>query len=135
MLDRSAKCHKRSMRVKASFAIRGTEAQWVSDASAAVIPRSVRSQSLLNFRLAGQWLGDPPLPKATRPHCMRAMLVANINVANAFANGTIGRIVWWGPEQEDAGSGSLDRLRQPAILANAPGVQVRFYKEEAMQSQ
>ena len=134
VLDRSGKCHKRSMRVKASFAIRGTEAQWVSDASAAVIRRSVRSQSPLNLRLAGQWLDDPPLPKATRPHCMRAMLVANINVANAFANGTIGRVVWWGPEQHDTGSDNMGRLRKPAILVSAPGVQVCFYEEEAMQS-
>ena len=39
---------------------------------------------------------------ATRPHCMRAMLVANIDVPNGFANGASGRIVHWGPEDAEA---------------------------------
>ena len=59
---------------------------------------------------------------------MRAMLVANIDVPNRFANGAIGRIVHWGPEAEE-GDGMWRKVQ-----ANAADVQVRFYHEDSYQS-
>ena len=56
------------------------------------------------------------------------MLVANIDVPHNFANGTSGRIVHWGPDVEEA-----DGSRR-VVLANVPGVQARFYTEEAWAS-
>ena len=61
---------------------------------------------------------------------MRAMLVANFDVPHAFANGSLGRVVHWGPEVVEDGR----PRRQRTLLANVPGVQVRFYKESAFQS-
>ena len=128
LLERSAKKHGRSLKVKAVFATRGTEKQWIREAAAAEIRRTVRSQCLTTLRLAGQWLEDPPMPGIARPHCMRAMLVANIDVAGGFANGALGRIVHWGPDTSMSGTGLH------SCLANVPGVQVRFYHEEALKS-
>ena len=61
---------------------------------------------------------------------MRAMMVANENVEHGFANGSVGRIVHWGPEPEHA---AADRKR--TYRANYPDMQARFYLEEAYQSQ
>ena len=61
---------------------------------------------------------------------MRAMLVANIDVEHAFANGALGRAVHWGPDVAE----DFRLRRSRAVLANAPDVQVRFYKEAAFQS-
>ena len=41
------------------------------------------------------------LPMQPAPFFMRAMLVANIDVPNRFANGTQGRIVGWSPDIDD----------------------------------
>ncbi len=127
--ERNGRQHRRALRIKAVFAARGTESQWICEEAASAIRRSVRSQCLMNLRLAGQWLGDPPLAAAARPHCMRAMLVANVDVPNAFANGACGRVVYWGPEPQAAS----DKRR--AILANTPGVMARFYHEASWKSQ
>ena len=129
VLERSGKQHLRALRVKAVFATRGTESQWIRQEAANAIQRTVRSQSLVNLRLAGQWLADPPHPGASRPHCMRAMLVANVDVPHGFANGTAGRVVHWGPEAEEATEG------RRMVLANVPGVQARFYTEAAWTSE
>ena len=102
VLERSAVVHKRALNVKAVFAAHGTKSQWIGDTAAAQIRRTVRSQCLVHLRLAGQWLDDPPVNGAQRPHCMRAMLVANIDVPNGFANGALGRLVHWSPEPEFA---------------------------------
>ena len=129
VLKRSSKVHARAQKVKAVFLARGTQAQYVRDEAAADIRRSVRSQSLTTVHLAGQWLGDPPLRGAQRPHCMRAMLVANESVENGFANGTLGRVTYWGPQiQDDAGR------QKRTLRANVPDVQTRFYKEESYSS-
>ena len=61
VLQRSAKKHGRALRVKAVFATRGTENQWIQESAAAEIKRTVRSQSLVTLRLAGQWPQDPPI--------------------------------------------------------------------------
>ena len=80
VLERIRNRCKRSLRVKAVFVARGTESAFVRESAAAAIRRSVRSQALTTLRLAGQWPEDPPLGDVTRPHCMRAMLVANMDV-------------------------------------------------------
>ena len=92
VLKRSAKLHGRAQKVKAVFLARGTQDQYARDEAAADIRRSVRSQCLTTLPLAGQWLDDPPLPRAQRPHSMRGMLVANDSVEHGFANGTLGRL-------------------------------------------
>ena len=103
--------------------------QYIRDQAAAEIRRCARSQAQTTLPLAGQWLADPPVHGQLRPHCMRAMLVANENVHNGFANGSVGRIVHWGPEPEQ------DAPRQKRVLrANVPDIQVRVYLEEAYQS-
>ena len=131
VLERSGKQHGHALRVKAVFATRGTETQWIRDEAANAIRRTVRSQCLVNLRLAGQWLDDPPLRGKDRPHCMRAMLVANFDVTNCFANGTAGRVVHWDPEADEDGATGNRRV----VLANVPAVQARFYTETAWASQ
>jgi len=96
VLERSAAKHKRALKVKAVFLARGTQSGYLRTAAAQTIARQVRNQSLVTLRLAGQWLDDPPIGGADRPHCMRAMLVANMDVPNGFANGAVGRVVHWG---------------------------------------
>ena len=124
--------HQRSLKVKAAFAPRGVHSQWIRESATADIRRAVRSQSLTQLHLAGQWLEDPPLRRAAKPYCMRAMLVANVDVANGFANGSMGRATCWGPE----GGEVLKRQRKTrTVSAKTPGVVVRFYKEEAMSTE
>jgi len=129
VLQRSAAKYGRALRVKAVFGTRGADKQWIRESAAAEIRRSVRSQSLVTLRLAGQWSEDAPVAPAMRPHFMRAMLVANIDVPNGFANGASGRIVHWGPEHV-SGIGEKGH----SLLANVPGVQVRFHHEDSLQS-
>ena len=128
VLQRVAKSCGRSLRVKAVFATRGAERHWIREEAAAEIRRTVRSQSCVSLRLAGQWVDDAPAPPATKPHWMRAMLVANVDVANGFANGAAGRIVHWGPDMPSGG------LRKQTVLANVPEVQVRFLHEASASS-
>ena len=126
VLKRSAKRHHRSQTFKAVFATQGTDKQWIRDSAAGEIKRSVRSQSLVTLRLAGQWFEDAPISPATRPHWMRVMLVANTDVAGGFANGALGRAVHWGPE------GAAHGLKSKSFLANVPGVQLRFFHEASI---
>ena len=56
---------------------------------------------------------------------MRAMLAANMDVENDFANGTIGRIAYWAPEAPE----------RQLIRATHPELMVRFYKESSLQAQ
>ena len=63
VLERSGKLHERSLRVKAVFAVRGTDKKWIREEAANGIRRTVRSQCLVNLRLAGQWLEDPPISR------------------------------------------------------------------------
>ena len=60
---------------------------------------------------------------------MRAMRVANESVEHGFANGTVGRVTYWGPQiQDDAGR------QKRTLRANVPDVQTRFYKAESYSS-
>ena len=130
VLKRIADRGGRRLKVKAMFKGRGSTRAWYKNPlNVAKITRKVRSQRLTNLALAGQWPKDPPWPGEERPHLMRAMLVANIDVPNGFANGASGRIVHWGPEHAAIG------LRSKGYLANVPGVQVRFVPEAALASQ
>ena len=126
---RSAIEHQRSLKVKATFAPRGVHGQWIRESATADIKRAARSKSLTQLHLAGQWLEDPPLRGASRPYCMRAMLVANEDVANGCANGSMGRATCWGPEGSEV---QKRRRKTVTVSAKTPGVVVRFYKEEAM---
>ena len=63
------------------------------------------------------------------PHCMRVMLVANIDVGGGFANGAQGRISQWFPEE------GVDGRRHRSCRANVPEVQARFYHEASFVSQ
>jgi hypothetical protein len=119
--------YKRELKVKAVFVAKGTHSAFVTDAAAQAIRRTVRSQSLVTLRLAGQWIDDPPIAPDVRPHLMRGMLVANLDVTNGFANGTTGRVAHWGPDQTKKTRG------HKALLANVPGLQARFYLETSMQ--
>ena len=116
--------------MKAAFYAKGSRGKPLSEAATATIIRAVRTQSLVNLRLAGQFFNDTPAEYTEsgalgcrRPLMMRAMLVANMDVANDFANGTIGRIAYWAPEAP---------ARQP-IRATHPELMVRFYKESSLQ--
>merc|ERR1712197_195378 len=108
-----------TLRVKAVFLARGSQKQWVRDVAAREIRRTVRSQCLPTLRLAGQWLHDPPVRPEKIPHCMRVMLVANIDVEHGFANGATGRLERWSPEV------SATQRRVKHVRANVPEVQAR----------
>ena len=125
VVKRSAQTHKRAMNVKAVLIAKGTQNQFVRQSAAAEIRRAVRAQATTTLRLAGQWLGDAPVRGTPRPHCMRMMLVANMDVGHGFANGTLGRGTHWGPEA----LAPTRRANARSVLSNVPDVQVRFYKE------
>ena len=114
--------------MKAVFLARGSQKQWARDVVAREIWRTVRSQCLTTSRLAGQWKDDPLRRGETRPHCMRVMLVANIDVEHGHANGATGRLVHWSPEF----SATNERVKK--VSANVPEVQARFYHEASYQS-
>ena len=70
VLTRIGKRYGRALRVKAVFLARGSQKQWVRDAAAREIRRTVRSQCLPKLRLAGQWLQDLPVrPEKYRAAC------------------------------------------------------------------
>ena len=108
--------------------MRGSQNQWVRDEADREIRRTVRSQCLSVLRLAGQWQEDPPLINEARPHCMRVMLVANLDVPNVFASGASGRLVSWSPDN------GADGEPLKTVRANVPEVQARFYHEESYNS-
>ena len=121
---RVAKKFGRSLRIDAEFCPANNPEQVLRTTKS--ISRAVRNQAPLKLHLAGQWLGDPLAFKQSKPYYMRAMLVANVDVPNRFANGTQGRIVSWSPEQND-------RHASP-IGASDPAIMVRFVHEHALTS-
>ena len=127
VLTRIGKRYGRSLRVKAVFCARGSHNQWVRHKAAQDIRRTVRSQCLTTLRLAGQWKDDPLRRGETRPHCMRVMLVANIDVEHGHANGATGRLVHWSPEF----SATNEKVKH--VRANVPEAQARFYREASYQ--
>ena len=127
VLKRSAKKHDRSLKVKAVFSNATNKDRTIEGNAVANIKRVVRSQSLLKLHLAGQWMHDQPALHKKRPHLMRAMLVANLDVQNRFANGTRGRITSWSPDIDDS--------MADTVAANHPELVVRFFHEDAIRSQ
>ena len=127
VLKRSAKKHDRSLKVKAIFCSATNKDRTIEGNAVNSIKRCVRSQSLIKLHLAGQWMHDQPAIHKKQPHLMRAMLVANLDVQNRFANGTRGRVASWSPEIEDPTTES--------IPANHPDLVVRFFHEDAIKSQ
>ena len=119
VLTRIGQRYGRALRVKAVFLARGSQNQWVRDVAAREIRRAVRSQCLTTLRLVGQRLGDPPMRGEKRPHCMRAMLVANIDVEHGHANGATGRLVRWFPEVSAIGGAGQACLIECARGASA----------------
>ena len=72
-------------------------------------------------------------------YLMRAMLVANIDVENRFANGTQGRIVQWSPDLGIASAPKLGKRKKlgpeddtPRVTAGDAEVMVRFVHEHAL---
>ena len=51
-----------------------------------------------------------------------------VRTANGFANGATGRVVHWGPDYAKKG------LPVKPVLANVPGVQLRFFHEASVTS-
>ena len=81
VLQRLADRTHRSLRVKAAFCAKGARDRFLREHAAAAIRRQVKSQSLVNLRLAGQFFNDTPMvdrnsetPCCAKPHLMRAML-------------------------------------------------------------
>jgi hypothetical protein len=123
---RAAKKYGRSLKIKAAYVSATHRDTALQGRTVENIRRVVRSQSLDTLHLAGQWQTDDPLPRQRQPYFMRAMLVANIDVENRFANGTQGRIVWWGPDVDDPKADPVSGLD--------PEVSLRFVHEDALRS-
>ena len=111
------------------FTAANNPARVLGDRAVKSIRRVVRNQCPVTLHLAGQWHSDDPAPMEDKPFLMRAMLVANIDVENRFANGTQGRIVQWSPEvvqSEDKDD------KAPTVNATDAEVMVRFVHEHAL---
>ena len=93
---RIAKHTGRSLRVDAVFTSAADRTSPLSTIAAGHISCAVRSQSLLSLHIAGHWPEDK-----VKPLFMRAMLVANVDVENAFANGTRGYVVRSSPDPSE----------------------------------
>ena len=90
-----------------------------------MVRRTSRTQALWNLHLAGDW--HPQFETAglvPRPHMMRAMLVANLDVEQRFANGTQGRLMQWSPQKNRRGR---------TLYSSHPDLSVRFVKESSLQ--
>ena len=127
--DKVARKYKRSLRVAAVFSAANNPERVLGGRAVKSIRRVVRNQCPLMLHLAGQWHSDDPAPMEDKPFLMRAMLVANIDVENRFANGTQGRIVQWSPEvvqSEDKDD------KAPTVNATDAEVMVRFVHEHAL---
>ena len=114
--------------MKGYFKARGSRAAvYTSKQALAEITRKLQSQFLPNLRLVGQWhFRDAPRPGMPRPHAMRAMLVANVDVPAGFANGATGRVVEWEPATKDPGNGRTS-TKDDRLVA-------KFYLESSLNS-
>ena len=125
LVRRLAKTRKHTIKVKARVRSRGARGNaWFSDTRTELVRRTSRTQALWNLHLAGDW--HPQFENAgpvPRPHMMRAMLVANLDVEQRFANGTQGRLMQWSPERSQRGK---------ALYSSHPELSVRFVKESSL---
>jgi len=125
LVRRLANTRKHTLKVKGRVRSRGARGNaWFSDARTEFIRRTSRTQALWNLHLAGDWHPQfetaGPVP---RPHMMRAMLVANLDVEQRFANGTQGRLMQWSPQKNQRGR---------ALYSSHPELSVRFVKESSL---
>ena len=125
LVRRLAKTRKHTLKVKGRVRSRGARGNaWFSTTRTDMVRRTSRTQALWNLHLAGDWHPQfetmGPVP---RPHMMRAMLVANLDVEQRFANGTQGRIMQWSPEKTQ---------RKKALYSNHPELSARFVKESSL---
>ena len=125
VVHRIARTHSHSLKVKGKCRARGTRGEnWYHANRVRVIRRTVRTQSLWNLQLAGDWhAASEIVPTGSQPHLMRVMLVANLAVDQRFANGTQGRLLYWHPAHVDGKKG---------LPASHPELLARFAKESAM---
>ena len=125
VVRRIAKVHNHSLKVKGKCRARGARGQqWYHDHRVQFIRRRVRTQSLWNLHLAGDWhAASETAPAADRAHMMRVMLVSNLAVDQRFANGTQGRLLYWHPASVAS---------KKALPASHPELLARFAKEAAI---
>ena len=97
VVRRIAKVHNHSLKVKGKCRARGARGQqWYHDHRVQFIRRRVRTQSLWNLHLAGDWhTASETAPAASHPHLMRVMLVSNLAVDQRFANGAYNVMCVW----------------------------------------
>ena len=103
--------------------------QWYSERQVQYIRKKVRTQNLWLLHLSGDWHSSfETMPLGCREtHMMRCMLVSNLDVQQAFANGTQGRVVYWHP-------GATEHNRH-ALPASHPELLCRFVKGSSMHKQ
>ena len=127
VLRRLAKAQPHSTKIKGRVRPQGARGQeWFSERRAQHAQSRSRTQALWNLHLAGSWhpKWETARVPAARPHLMRAMLVANLDVEHRFANGTQGRCLEWNPAQVSG--------KRKALPASHPELYVRFAKEASL---
>ena len=99
VVNRIARDGKRKLKVKGMVVNRLVDTnRCFRSATAELIRRKARTQSLWNLTLAGDWHPDYETRVLnSSSHEMRVMLLANIDVDQHFANGTQGRAIFWTP--------------------------------------
>ena len=128
ILVRLSKSARHNLKVKARIRSKGSRGgqAWFSERQAKLVRKRARPQAAWQLRLAGDFHESfQEGNTSSRPrHLMRVMMVANLSLANRFANGTQGRVLYWNPE---------DAPRQKAgVLASHPELMARFAKESSM---
>jgi len=123
MTRRIAHDHQHTIKIKGRVRARGVRgAQWYGERQVQFIRKKVRTQNLWLLHLSGDWHPSfETMAQGSRDHhMMRCMLVSNLDVQQAFANGTQGRVVHWHP-------GATERRRY-ALPASHPELLCRFVK-------
>ena len=101
MTRRIAHDHQHTIKLKGRVRARGVRgAQWYGERQVQFIRKRVRTQNLWLLHLSGDWHPSfEPMPLGSRAHhMMRCMLVSNLDVQQAFANGTQARGILMGAE-------------------------------------
>ena len=127
VVRRVAKKHNHSIKIKGKVRARGVRSQqWYSEQKVQYLRKKCRAQNLWNLHLAGDWHPsmEEALPRSSRQHMMRVMLISNIAVDERFANGTQGRLLHWHP-------GATESKRR-ALPAYCGELLARFCKETSL---
>ena len=115
------------IKIKGKVRARGVRSQqWYSEQKVQYLRKKCRAQNLWNLHLAGDWHPsmEEALPRSSRQHMMRVMLISNIAVDERFANGTQGRLLHWHP-------GATESKRR-ALPAYCGELLARFCKETSL---